>query len=39
MNLIFSIALGGATGAVLRYFMAYRVDALLIGGLAGRVIR
>ncbi len=34
MNLIFSIALGGATGAVLRHFTA---GALLIGMLAGRV--
>lgn len=39
MNLIFSIALGGATSAVLRHFMAYRLGALLIGGLAGGVFR
>ena len=29
MNLIFSIALGGAIGAVLRHFMAYRVGSVV----------
>jgi hypothetical protein len=35
MNLIFSIAPGGATGALLSHFMA---GALLTGSLAGRVV-